>query len=301
MDLDLKSVRLFVRVVALGAIGKAGAEFGISATAATQRIRALEDAVGVQLLHRTTRAVSLSTDGEIFLEHAKQISASVDSAFADLQFEPDAVKGELRVASSASFGRKHITPYIAEFLDQYPNISVQLDMSDGVVDVVEQGLDIAIRLGELAPSTLKARKLGVSPRIVVASPKYVERFGKPETIDDLKSHNCLARADIRTWRFRTQENIIRDVRIDGNFATNLAEGVTEAALSGLGVARKCKWEIEEHLESGELVEILYDYTILPEWSIFAVRSPSKQPPPRVRVFTEFLEAKFRKTPSLRIS
>ena len=298
MSLDLKSIRLFVRVAALGAIGRAGAEFGLSATAATQRIRALEESVGTQLLHRTTRRVSLSGDGEVFLAHAKRIISNVEDALADMQCGPDAIQGELRIASSASFGRKQILPHVAEFLEAFPNVTIQLDMSDAVVDIVEQGFDLAIRLGELAPSALKARVLAESPRVLVAAPRYLERKGVPERLDDLKAHNCLARADVRTWRFRTPGDEIAEARISGNFATNLAEGITDAALSGLGVARKCKWEIAQHLETGALVTLLDDYTIVPEWRVFAVRSPSHKPPPRARAFTDFLESKLRSVPSL---
>lgn len=298
MSLDLKSVKLFVRVAALGAIGRAGAEFGLSATAATQRIGALEKAVGAQLLHRTTRRVSLSGDGEVFLAHAKRIIANVEDALADMQCGPDAIQGELRIASSASFGRKQILPYVAEFLEAFPKVTVQLDMSDAVVDIVEQGFDLAIRLGELAPSALKARALAESPRVLVAAPDYLARNGAPERLDDLKAHNCLARADVRTWRFRTPADEISEVRISGNFATNLAEGITDAALSGIGIARKCKWEVAQHLETGALVTLLDDHTIVPEWRVFAVRSPSLKPPPRARAFTDFLEAKLRAVQSL---
>lgn len=299
MSLDLKSVRLFVRVAAVGAIGRAGAEFGLSATAATQRIRALEKAVGAQLLHRTTRQVSLSGDGEVFLAHAKRIISNVEDALADMQCGPEAIQGELRIASSASFGRKQILPYVAEFLEAFPKVTIQIDMSDAVVDIVEQGFDLAIRLGELAPSALKARALADSPRVLVASPDYIKRNGVPEKLEDLKAHNCLARADVRTWRFRSPGDEIYEVRIAGNFATNLAEGITDAALSGIGVARKCKWEVAQHLETGTLITFLDDYTVVPEWRVFAVRSPSHKPPPRARAFTDFLEAKLRAVPSLK--
>lgn len=298
ISMDLKSLELFVRIAALGAIGKAGRELGLSRTAATQRIQELEARVGTQLLHRTTRAVSLSADGEVFLAHAKRIISSVEDAFADLQQSPDAIQGELRIASSASFGRRMITPYVADFLAMYPKVSIQLDMSDGVVDIVEQGFDMAIRLGELAPSTLKARALAASPRVVVAAPDYLAREGIPERPDDLKAHNCLVRADVRTWRFRATDEAGLEVRVSGNFSTNLAEGITEAALSGLGIARKCVWEIAEHLETGALVTLLDSYIVVPEWRVFAVRSPSHRPPPRVRAFADFLDARFRTVPSL---
>lgn len=298
MAVDLKSLELFIRVASVGAIGRAGAEFGLSPTAATQRIQALETAVGAQLLHRTTRAISLSADGEVFLAHAKRIIADVEDALADVQGDPHVIQGELRVASSASFGRRHIAPYVAEFLDAYPKLSIQLHLSDAVVDIVEQGFDLAIRLGDLAPSTLKARGLAASPRVLVAAPAYIECHGAPERPVDLKAHNCLARGDVRTWGLKAPDGSISEATVSGNFATNLAEAVTEAALSSLGIARKCKWEIAEHLEAGALVTLLDSYTVVPEWNVFAVRSPSRQPPPRVRAFTDFLEAKLRAVPSL---
>lgn len=298
MSLDLKSLELFVRAASLGAIGKAGSELGLSPTAATQRIQALEAAVGAQLLHRTTRSVALSADGEVFLAHAKRIIADFEEALSDVQCDPSAIKGELRVASSASFGRRHIAPYMAEFLDAYPNLSTQLQLSDSVFDIVENGFDLAIRLGALAPSTLKARRLGASHRIVVAAPAYLDRRGAPRSPADLKEHNCLIRGDLRSWKFRAPEGDAVDAKIDGNFATNLAEAITEAAITGVGIARKCQWEISEHLGSGALVTVLDDYTVLPEWGVYAVRSPSPRPPMRVRAFTDFLEKKFKTIESL---
>lgn len=298
MSFDPKSLALFVRVAALGAIGKAGAELGLSRTAATQRIRDLEGLLGTQLLHRTTRSVALSADGEVFLAHARRILAEIDETFSNLQKDPVTVGGELRVASSASFGRKHLAPLVGDFLALYPKLSLQLHLSDTAFDIVENGFDLAIRLGELSPSSLKARCIGNSTRIVVASPSYLERCGRPETPDDLRRHNCIIRSDVRIWTKRGPNGRVEDVKVAGNFGTNLAEAVTEAALSGVGLARKCRWEVAEHLESGALKVVLPDYTVLPEWSIFAVRPPAPTLPIRVRLFTDFIADLFAKTPAL---
>ncbi|MEO1686435.1 MAG: LysR family transcriptional regulator [Pseudomonadota bacterium] len=292
MSLDPKSLELFVRVVALGGIGKAGAELGLSRTAATQRIQDLEAAVGAQLLHRTTRTVSLSVDGEIFVGHARRILEDIEDALTDLQNDPANVGGDLRVAGSASFGRKHIAPHVAEFLERYPKLSLQLHLSDAGFDIVENGFDLAVRLGEMSPSTLKARRIGDSPRVMVAAPRYLARHGAPSAPSDLRDHNCLLRGDARTWTTRGPDRAVVDVKVSGNFSTNLAEAVTEAALSGVGIARKCRWEVQEHLEAGELTAVLSDCTVLPEWGIYAVRSPSPTPPPRVRAFTDFFAEKF---------
>ncbi|MEL7465898.1 MAG: LysR substrate-binding domain-containing protein [Pseudomonadota bacterium] len=299
MALDPKSLELFVRVAALGAIGRAGAELGLSRTVATQRIQELEATIGAQLLHRTTRSVSLSVDGEVFLGHAQRILDDIDAAFSDLENDPAAVGGELRIASSASFGRKILTPLVAEFLDMHPKLSVQLHLSDGQFDIVENGFDLAIRLGALPSSTLKARRVGDSPRIMVASPDYLAAHGAPSTPRDLGARNCLMRADMRVWTSRGPDGKVEDVKVSGNFAVNLAEAVTEAALAGVGIARKCRWEVAEHLETGALLQVLPDHVVTPEWGIYAVRSPARTPPPRVRAFTDFIAAKFSGIDALR--
>lgn len=298
MSLDLKSLELFVRVAAVGAIGKAGAELGLSRTAATQRIQELETKLGTQLLHRTTRSVSLSVDGEVFLAHAKRILDDVDEAFSDLQSDPLSVSGELRVSSSASFGRKYLAPHVAEFLQLYPKLSVRLHLSDTVFDIVENGFDLAVRLGDVKPSTLKARRIGESPRIMVAAPTYLERHEAPLAPADLRHHNCIIRSEMRTWTSRGPTGNTEDIKVTGNFATNLAEAVTEAALFGVGIARKCRWEIAEHLEAGDLIEVLPDHTVLPEWGIYSVRPAARTPPARVRVFTDFIAEKYRQIPAL---
>ncbi|MEM7778357.1 MAG: LysR substrate-binding domain-containing protein [Pseudomonadota bacterium] len=301
MSLDLKSLELFIRVAACGAIGKAGAAFGLSPTAATQRIQALEKSVGAQLLHRSTRSVSLSSDGEVFLAHAKRILAGVEDALADVQNEPQAVRGTLRIAGSASFGRKHIAPYMAEFLDRHPAVKLELHLTDAVVDIVEDGFDLAVRLGSLAPSSLKAKRIGSSPRIVVAAPTYIERFGRPEHPDDLQTHNCLARGGLRSWSLRGVDGRQIEASIAGNFSCNFSEAITEAVLSGLGIATKCKWEIDAHLNAGRLTTLLDDYTVMPEWDVFAVRSPSRIQPTRIRAFVAFLEETYKSVPALQKS
>ncbi len=296
---DLKSLELFVRAAKLGAIGKAGAEFGLSPTAATQRIQALEASVGTQLLHRSTRSVSLSSDGETFFAHAERILENLEDALSDIQANPRTVQGKLRLAGPASFGRKYIAPHIGEFLERNPNVSIQLHLSDGAFDIVENGYDLAIRLGTLPPSSLKARKLADSPRILVAAPSYLERAGTPASVGDLCHHQCIIRDEMRTWTLRTPTGTIAEAKVNGRFSSNLAEAVTEAALSGAGIARKCTWEITEYLSTGRLVRILADHTVVSEWNVYAVRPPARIEPPRVRLFKAFLEAKFKTVQALR--
>ena len=292
MSLEPDTLKLFVRAAVLGALGKAGREFGLSATATTQRIKGLERELGVQLFNRTTRAVSLTADGQVFLGHAKRIIESIEDARSDLSGSSRNIKGDLRVAGSASFGRRFIAPFIAEFLTVYPDINVELELSDGIIDIVEQGVDVALRIGDLSSSTLVARKLADNPRVLVASPKYLSDAGYPRSVADLSLHNCLVLSGNRNWKLCDAANRIHDVKISGNFSTNHGEVVTEAALAGVGIALKSVWDVRHLLADGTLRPVLEEYTIEPVWSLWAVRPPGRVVPARTRAFVDFIEMKF---------
>ncbi|KJZ22689.1 LysR family transcriptional regulator [Tritonibacter mobilis] len=293
MSFDLKSLELFVRVAALGALGRAGEEMNLSPTATTQRIQALESALGTKLLNRTTRAISLTTDGETFLSHAQQILDCVESAQASMSSSQQHVTGELRVTASASFGRSQIVPHVGEFLRLYPDISLKLDLNDSMTDIVERGYDLAIRIGSLVPSSLLARKLSPNRRMLVASPGYLERAGIPNSPGDLKNHSCIVLGESRNWSLADGSGNITDIRVAGSFTTNFGEAITDALLQDLGIGLKSVWDISEHLVTGRLVPILPDYTALPEWQIWAVRPPTRVMPLRARAFIEFFEEKFK--------
>ncbi len=293
MSLDPRTLELFVRVAALGAFGKAAHAFGLSPTAATQRIKGLEAELGVKLFNRTTRAVALTADGEVFLVHAKRILTNFEDARSDLSGGSTNVKGELRVTTSASFGRRYVAPYIAEFLAAHPNVSVRLDLGDAVIDIMEQGYDLALRIGTLTSSTLIARKLAVNPRLLVASPDYLSKKGHPKTPNDLTAHNCLVLGENRIWQLKGPDGATHNVRVSGNFVTNYGEATTEAALHGAGIALKSRWDIGPQLDNGLLVPVLDTLTVHPEWSVWAVRPPGQSVPARVRTFIAFMERKFK--------
>ncbi|MDX2454357.1 LysR family transcriptional regulator [Desulfosarcina sp.] len=182
MSFDLKNLELFVRLAALGAIGKAEAEFKLSATNATLRIKALETDFGVKLLNRTTRAVSLTPDGEILLEYAKRILDDVEDARLVLSQTTQSVSGVLRVTASASFGRSHIVPFVQEFLGKFREVTLNLNLSDANVDIVKHGYDLAFRIGEFAPSSLLAQRVDENPQWLVAAPDYLARAGQLDMI-----------------------------------------------------------------------------------------------------------------------
>ncbi|MGB0695741.1 MAG: LysR substrate-binding domain-containing protein [Rhodospirillaceae bacterium] len=294
MAFEPSTLELFLRVAALGAFGKAGQEFGLSPTAVTQRIKGLEAELGVRLFTRSTRAVALTSDGALFQGHARRILQSIEDARSDLTGGSRNIQGELRVTGSASFGRKHIAPYIAEFLEGHPQVRVRLELTDAMVDIVEQGFDLALRIGALSPSALVARKLADNPRVLVASPAYLQRLGRPKAPADLAQHNCLVLGDARSWSLRDPSGQSHVVRVKGNFSTNHGEVTTEAALADAGIALKSLWDVRSNLAEGSLISVLEDYTVEPEWSLWAVRPPGAVVPARVRAFIDFMEQKFRK-------
>ncbi len=294
MTFDLRTLELFVRVAALGALGKAGEDMRISPTATTQRIQALEAELGAKLLNRTTRAVSLTPDGEAFLIHAQQILDCAEAARAVMSAARCRIFGELRVTASASFGRSQIIPHIGEFLRLYPEMSLKLDLNDSVVDIIERGYDLAIRIGTLSSSSLIARKLAPNPRLLLASPDYLAHAGTPESPADLKNHSCIVLGETRTWSLSDKAGSAVETRVAGKFATDFGEAVTEALLQGLGIGLKSLWDATEHLKSGRLVRVLPEFSVAPDWQIWAVRPPNRVMPPRVQAFIDFYEERFRK-------
>ena len=296
MTLDLNSVQLFTRVAALGAIGQAGAEFGLSPTSSTQHLQRLEAELGVKLLNRTTRAVSLTSDGEVFLAYAVKILEYIEDARLDLSGGDTRITGELRVTASATFGQRYIAPHIPEFLAHHPDAVVRLDLTDTIINIVEQGYDLAIRIGTYPASTLIAHKLADNPRGLVASPAYLDRFGVPKTPSDLVRHTCILLGAERSWRLRALDGSIEEVRVGGRFSSNLGGAITQAVLSDVGIALKSRWDISNYIKAGRLVPVLQDYRAEPAWSIWSIRPAGSFVSARVNIFTRFLEEKFKDIP-----
>ncbi|MEH6523561.1 substrate binding domain-containing protein [Sulfitobacter sp.] len=192
---------------------------------------------------------------------------------------------------SASFGRRYVAPHIGEFLRAHPEVSINLELRDTTFDIVQHGFDLALRIGSLVPSTLMARKIADNPRILVAAPTYIKLNGTPSSPADLADHNCIVLNENRVWGLRATDGTTVETRTQGIFTTSYGEALTEAALAGVGVALKSKWDVLNYLTDGSLVPVLPDYAVEPEWSIWAVRPPGRLVSARVRAFTEFIEQK----------
>jgi DNA-binding transcriptional LysR family regulator len=289
--LDLLDVSLFVRAALLANVSAAGREFGLSPAVASARIANLEKLLGARLLHRTTRRVSLTQEGEVFMTRAETLLDAAAAARASVgrgQAEP---QGRLRVSMPSSFGRQHVSPVIAAFLRRYPGVSVDLRLTDQIVDLVDAGVDVGIRLGALKDSTLVARRLAVNRRVICCAPSYLTEHGAPHHPSDLAQHECVILADQRDWSFVTPAGPL-SVRVGGRLATDNGEVIRDALLSGFGIALKSTWDVAPYLRSGELVTVLDAYPLAETVAIWAVYPSRAFVPPKTVAFIDFLTAHF---------
>ena len=282
------AIPVFVAVVQYGGFSPAARFLGISKSAVSKRISQLEQQLGVKLLHRTTRKLSLTEAGEHYFEHALKANLAArdaEDAVAQLQGEP---QGRLRINSPMSFGRLHMAPMIPEFLKKYPKIRIDLVMDDKRLDLVSGGFDLAIRGGALPDSTLVARRLATLNSVLCASPDYLECHGYPQQLDDLLQHNCLSFSysnDVKEWSF-TQGNQRHSVVVSGNYQVNNSEALLEAVLQGLGIARLPTFVAGPDIRTGRLKVLFPEYK-MPELAINAVLIERQYMPAKVRAFLDF--------------
>ncbi|WP_117233142.1 LysR family transcriptional regulator [Vibrio maerlii] len=284
--MNIEHLKLFVRLASTHNISLAGQELGLSPAVASAHINKLETALGVRLVHRTTRKVSLTEEGEAFLPHAEEVLGTVEAARASVGVGNQVPTGTLRVSAPASFGRMHLIPALQEFMDSHLGLKIDCRLSDSIVDLVEGGFDIAIRNAELKDSSLVARKLTTDNRILVASPEYLIKYGKPSHPKDLEEHHAVLLAGFESWTFNTPEGELT-IKPKGSFKADNGEAVRDACVHGLGVTLSSTWCIHEHLKRGELVPILEDFPLVSNSAIWAVYPSSRLVPPKVRAFIDF--------------
>lgn len=289
-DLDV-----FVQVVKSGSFAKAADELQLNPSAVSRRISHLEQRLGVQLLHRTTRSLSLTEAGERYFNRCLSILADIEEAEREAKQHSQQPQGTLHVSCSTYLAYRFLLAKIPPFLEQYPQIVIQLTLSDDVVDLMRDGIDVAIRIGEIADASLITRKLISDRRIICASPQYLDRYGIPETPNDLAHHNCLSlnaqKTTLNQWRFRDASGL-REMRVRGNFAVNSGQALYEAILAGLGIGRVVQFLAQPELTSGQLVPLLMEYAEDNEVGIYAVLPSQRYLLPKVRCFVEFLAESF---------
>jgi DNA-binding transcriptional LysR family regulator len=250
----------------------------------------LESELGTTLVERTTRSVRITESGQRLLVRARDILLAFDELSADFEQRAAAPYGHIRVSIPVVFGRLFVVPAIADFLKRYPRVSTELVINDRYVNLVEEGFDLAIRVGLPADSTARGRKIAESHRVLVGAPAYLKVHGKPRTPDDLRNHECLVHGDGRnavTWRFGKTPERGAPIRVRGRFAANNSEAVALMARKGLGLALVADWLVAEDVRRGRLVRLLTEYAAPPA-PVYALSPPGRFPSTTVRALSDHL-------------
>jgi DNA-binding transcriptional LysR family regulator len=296
---DTDDLAIFVRVVELGSLSAAGRDMRLSAAVVSNRIARLEKDVGTRLLNRTTRHVSLTEDGARYYEHCVVILNELEQAESALDAITAEPRGPIKVTMPSVFGRQHVAPHVPRFLEKHQQMQVRLHLTDTLVDLIQERIDLAIRIAELTDSTAIVRKLAPNRRLIVASPEYLKRHGTPKVPEDLLDHNCLLLrfpgSKQYRWTVQGPDGPIT-LRVTGNMDSNSGEALRDWCLAGHGLALKSLWEIVDDLNGGRLVPVLTDYPP-PGHAIYALYPHSQHAPPRVRVFIDFLAELFGTKPA----
>ena len=293
MDNEM-ALRLFVNVVEENSISRGGARLSIPQSSASRMLSKLEERLDARLLQRSTRRLQLTEAGRIYFERARQIVTELDEAALAIRDLTNVPSGLLRLAAPASFARRYIAPYLAEFREDYPDVTFGLALTDRMEDLIGQGFDIAIRLGQLPDSSLVATRLAMSASLVCASPDYLQRRGAPQDVDDLANHDCLlfrGSPGANTWTFE-QDGETRQVRAQGPLYSDSGEGILAAALNGLGLCVLPVWLVGEYLQDGRLqTAFAPEKSRTPVSPVQAVMAHRQHIPAKTRVFVDFLRDK----------
>jgi DNA-binding transcriptional LysR family regulator len=282
-DLDI-----FARVARTGNMSAAGREMGLSPAVVSKRVSLLEEQVGARLFQRTTRQLTLTETGEGYYKRAVDILNLVEEAEDFVSRRNTKARGLLKVTAPSTFSRLHIAPYLPEFLNRFPEIELDVHLTDDFVDIISRGFDVAIRIGELQDSSLVQKKLAADTRVIVAAPKYLEKVGSaPQTLSDLDFHNCLSAGAQEFWRLQGPDGQ-HQIRVKGNIRSNSAEFVREALLAGLGLGLRSIWDIGPELQRGELKVVLPQYRGSDSVAIYAVYPCRDFMPTKVNALIEFL-------------
>lgn len=286
---QFKQISTFVEVVAKGSLSAAARAEGIAPAMIGRRLDALEERLGVKLLQRTTRKIALTNEGAAFLEDCQRILTELTDAESAVSERSAKASGHLMISTPAGFGRQHVAPLIPSFLAEHRDVTVTLNLNDRIVDLIGEGIDVAIRIATLSDSSLIGVKLADNQRVVVASPTYLKRHGTPTSLDDLARHNCLAISSDgsqRGWTFRQNGKNVT-LKVAGNMVCNDGEVLHDWALSGKGLAWRSMWEVGTEIESGALVTVLNEFAA-PGNDIYAVFAQRRHLPLRIRALVDFL-------------
>ena len=291
----MHSMAVFRRVVEAKNFSAVARETNMSQSTVSKHIAALEERLGTKLLNRSTRSLKLTEAGKEYYHHCIRILNDFQEAEASVGKGKIKPTGTLRISTSAAFGRSYMLPYLNEFFSTYPDINIDLMFDDDYVDLVKQGIDLAIRIGPLADSTLIARRISTSQRVVVASTEYLVKHGRPRKPADLIKHNCLLYSLQKTpdlWYFNSAQEGDESVRVSGRFKASSPDAICDATLEGMGISILCEWYARNYIKDGRLKVILQDYHPT-AYDINAVYPERKFVPQKVKRMIEFLAGKMK--------
>lgn len=296
--MNTEDFQFFLRVADLGSISQAAKEANIAVSVASQRIQRLENQLSLKLFYRTTRKLSLTEEAKTLIEQGRPLLDNFQTLTENLKHRDQKLSGSINITASATFGTQILVQVIAEFLKQYPDLLINLDLNDQNVDLIAQGMDLAIRIGKLQDSSLIAKPLCINKRLLCAAPEYLAKFGVPKRLEDLHEHRCIVQRHqqgvTNTWNFLDQgkSNESLNIHVNGYFITNSGEGIRQASLAGLGISNHSLWHVKDDLYSGKLVQVLPDFTVGPT-AIYAVIPNKKLISYKVKVFIEYLQDYFK--------
>lgn len=288
------AMKLFVRVAELGSFSAVAEQLGVGRSVVSRQIAALEKHLGVKLIHRTTRRLSLTTEGSLYLENCHQILSLVEAANSELVAEGTTVQGPIKISLPLSFGLKKAHGWLLEFLAEHLGVDLRIHFSDSRLDLIEEGLDVALRITSNLAETTIVRKLGSCEVMVVAAPHYLEQQGEPTHPGALTAHQCLGyflRGDSEPWLFKV-EGRVKPFYVEHRLQANNGDALAEAAAQGFGLAVVPDFIAKEYLNDGRLVAILEDFAP-PPIGIYGVLPSNRYMPHRVGVLLDFLAAKLR--------
>ncbi len=290
----LKQIESFVSVAAKGSLTAAAKGEGVAPAVIGRRIDALEERLGVKLLVRTTRRITLTHEGSAYLEDCQRILGELTSAEASVSAGGVKASGYLRVTAPAGFGRRHVAPLVPGFLESHPDVHVSLNLSDRLVDIVNEGFDCAVRVGDLPDSSLVSVRLADNRRLCVAAPSYLKRAGTPRHPNDLIRHECLTlssdASQTRGWAFTVGGEVLH-LRPSGRLDCSDGQVLHDWCVAGLGLAWRSTWEVESDIASGLLMPVLDDFAAPPN-GIYALFAQRKHLPLRVRAWVDFLKGAY---------
>lgn len=290
----LQAMEMFVRVVETGSFSKAAREFATTQPTVTKQVAAIEARLAVRLLNRNTRGVSLTEAGSLYYEKCKTIVREAQEADSVVRVRQSQAQGLLRVGTSVAFGRRVVTPLALDYLRRHPQLQMDLSFEDRYVDLVAQGIDVAVRMGKLADSSLGARFLGVNPWVIVAAPAYLRKAGTPRRAQDLSAHAALVYSSVlgeEVWRLHGPRGDAVSVPVTGRLRSNNLSAVLAAAAAGMGVALVPRYVAHESLQAGRVKEVLPGYA-LAEQEIHAVFPSPRLVPAKVTAFVAYLQGQF---------